>query len=63
MTAFSIDILQPMLTAADDTIHDRIFRGSLASLFLLITTLLPHMLVISLVAFAEILAQVIMKTL
>lgn len=50
-------------TPANDTIHDLILSGSLASPFLLITAFLPHVLVVSLMAFTKILAHIVVKTL
>lgn len=56
-------IFQLTSTPANDTIHDLILSGSLASPFLLITAFLPYVLVVSLMAFTKILAHIVVKTL
>ena len=56
-------IFQLISTPANDTIHDLILSGSLASPLLLITAFLPYVLVVSLMAFTEILAHIVVKTL
>ena len=56
------EISQPILTTTNHTIYDLILSGSLAGPFFLITALLPHMFVISLVTFTKILAHIVVKT-
>ena len=57
------NIPQPISTPTNHTIYDLILCGSVAGPFLLITALLPHMLVVALMAFAEIWAHIVVKTL
>ena len=56
-------VLQPVSTPTNYTIYDPILCCSVTGPFLLITALLPHMLVVSLMAFAEIWAHIVVKTL
>ncbi len=56
------DMPQPISTSANHTIHDLVLCGSLACPFLLITALLPHMLVVPLMAFTEIWVAVMVET-
>lgn len=57
------NIPQSISTPANHTIHNLILCTSLAGPFLLITALLLHMLVVSLMAFTNVLVHVVMKTL
>ena len=50
-------------TPANHAIYDLILSSSLAGAFLLITALLPHMLVISLMAFTEVWVCIMVKSL
>ena len=56
-------VLQPVSPPTNYTIYDPILCGSVAGVSLTITALLPHMLVVSLMAFAEIWAHIVVKTL
>ena len=63
ITTICIDISQRISTSANHTIYDLIFSSSFAGAFLLITALLSHMLVISLMAFAGVLVYIVVKSL
>ena len=63
LTTSYTDIAQPISAPTNHTIYDLIFCGSLAGPFLLITTFLSHMFVVSLMAFTKILAHIVVKTL
>ena len=63
MTTIGNGISHPISTSANHAIYDLILISSFAGAFLLITTLLPHMLVISLMAFTEVLVYIMVKSL
>ena len=58
-------LVSPTETSAspNNSIHNLIFHRSFACSFLLIAALLSHVLVVSLMAFAEVSADVVVKTL
>ena len=63
ITTICTDISQPILTSANHAIYDLIFSSSLAGAFLLIAALLPHVLVVSLMAFTEVWVCIMVKSL